>query len=347
MAYLKNAWYVAGFEDDVSPSSPILARRLLDEPVVFFRGSDGALQSLHDRCPHRFVPLSKGRVLKNGTIQCGYHGLCFSGDGKCKSNPHGNGIIPQAARVRQYRVIEKDGLIWWWAGDAAMADESLIPDFSFLQSGFKESTVRGYLPTECSYDYVVDNIMDLTHADFVHEGQLGSGAMTKVKPTVDDLNGRSVRISWWSSGEPAPAFFDMQLREHRQPTDQWVEVTWTAPSVMKLRVGATLVGEARHRGAESEVLHVVTPETSERSHYWYWGTSLTNKYSEAMLEKTAELARFAFEHQDKPMLEAQQKAIGSVDIMSLKPVLLPGDAGAMRARRKLTSLIEVEQNQSR
>jgi len=341
MSYLRNAWYVAGFVEDVSPNA-ILARRLLDEPIVFFRDKDGVLHSLHDRCPHRFVPLSKGRVLDNGTLQCGYHGLCFDGAGACRSNPHGNGLIPQAAKVRPYRVVEKHGLIWWWAGEYDSADESLIPDFSFVQAGFRESTVRGYLPTACSYHYVVDNIMDLTHADFVHEGQLGSGAVTKVKPTLEDLGARSVQISWWSSGDPAPVFFDMQLREQHKLTDQWIEVTWTAPSLMKLKVGATLTGEPRQHGAESEVLHIVTPETSERSHYWYWGTSLTNKYSPEMLEKTASLARFAFEHQDKPMLEAQQAAIGSVDIMSLSPVLLPGDAGAVRVRRKLTALIEAE-----
>jgi vanillate O-demethylase monooxygenase subunit len=36
--------------------------------------------------------------------------------------------------------------------------------------------------------------------------------------------------------------------------------------------------------------------------------------------------------------------IGDVDFMSLKPVLLPGDAGAGRARRILAKLIAAEES---
>ncbi|SFB38078.1 vanillate O-demethylase monooxygenase subunit [Pseudomonas sp. NFIX10] len=42
------------------------------------------------------------------------------------------------------------------------------------------------------------------------------------------------------------------------------------------------------------------------------------------------------------MLEAQQMVIGDSDFWSLKPVLLPGDAGAIRARRVLDGLIAKE-----
>lgn len=42
------------------------------------------------------------------------------------------------------------------------------------------------------------------------------------------------------------------------------------------------------------------------------------------------------------MLEAQQLAMGDSDFWSLKPVLLPGDAGAVRARRVLDGLIAQE-----
>jgi hypothetical protein len=49
-----------------------------------------------------------------------------------------------------------------------------------------------------------------------------------------------------------------------------------------------------------------------------------------------------FRHEDKPMLEAQQRRIGDQDFWSLRPVLLAPDAGAVRARRKLAALIEAE-----
>ncbi|MGN5478147.1 Rieske 2Fe-2S domain-containing protein [Cupriavidus basilensis] len=54
----------------------LLARRLLDEPIVFFRKSNGEVGALADRCPHRFVPLHLGRGDRRYD-QCGYHGLQF------------------------------------------------------------------------------------------------------------------------------------------------------------------------------------------------------------------------------------------------------------------------------
>ena len=46
------------------------------------------------------------------------------------------------------------------------------------------------------------------------------------------------------------------------------------------------------------------------------------------------------------MLEAQQRMMGDADCWSLKPVLLPGDAGVIRARRVLDGLIATEQKQA-
>jgi vanillate O-demethylase monooxygenase subunit len=47
--------------------------------------------------------------------------------------------------------------------------------------------------------------------------------------------------------------------------------------------------------------------------------------------------------EDLPVVEGQQQMIGDVDFWSLKPVLLPGDAGAGRARRVLERRIAAEE----
>lgn len=341
MTYLRRAWYVAGFADELAPGQ-LLARTLLDEPLVFFRRPDGTVCALHDRCPHRFAPLSAGTLCDGGAaVQCPYHGLRFDASGNCVHNPHGTGVIPKAAAVKPWAVAERAGLLWLWAGDAAAADESLIPDFSAVTRAPADATIRGHLPTACDYRLLADNIMDLTHADFLHAGSLGSGAITRAKAQVEDLGERSVRITWLSSGDRAPAAFDEHLREHGRPTDQWTEVTWTAPCAMLLRVGATLQGEPRERGVDTANLHLATPETGGRTHYWYWSTRnfAIDRQANAAIKPVIE---FAFTQQDKPMLEAQQRRIGAAEFWSLKPVLLAGDAGAVRARRKLDALIAAE-----
>jgi vanillate O-demethylase monooxygenase subunit len=340
MKYLRNAWYVAGFADEI-PAGGMFARTLLGMPVVFFRGTDGVLAALEDRCPHRFAPLSKGIVCDGGlSIQCPYHGLRFNREGACVLNPHAS-VLPKAARVSSFAVREKDRLIWLWAGTAETADDSLIPDFAHVTSAPMDATIRGHLPTRCHYELLVDNILDLTHADFLHAGTLGSGAIARTRAKVTDLSPRSARITWISRGDRAPHALDMHLRQQEQPTDQWTEVTWHAPGYMLLEVGATLQDESKDAGVNTFNLHLATPESDELTHYWYWSTRNFAISPEANAAITR-IVEFAFSQQDKPILEAQQRNLGGSDFWALKPVLLPSDAGAVRVRRKLAALMAAE-----
>lgn len=335
--YPRNHWYVAGFDEEL-PAGALLARTYLGERVVLFRASDGRPQALEDRCPHRFAPLSAG-TLRDGVLQCGYHGLAFDGTGACIRNPHGP--VPKAACVRGYPVCERHRLLWIWMGDAAQADEALVPDLSALAAAPEHASFRGYMPTACDTLLLVDNILDLSHVDYLHPTTLGSGAISRTRATVDDLSDRSLKVSWLSSGDIAPPAFDRYLREPQQPTDQWTEVTWMAPTNMLLVVGATLQGEPRGDGVGTHNLHLGTPERPGHTHYWYWSTRdfAISPEANAVIRPMVENV---FRSEDKPMLEAQQSRIGDADFWSLKPVLLAPDAAAVRARRKLKALIDAE-----
>ncbi len=340
MSYLRNTWYVAGFADEL-PAGALLARTLLDEALVFFRRPDGRVAALADRCPHRFAPLSMGTLCDGGaSVQCAYHGLRFDGSGACVHNPHGNGLIPKAAVVRAWPVAERHGLLWLWAGTGT-ADEALIPDLSDVASAPVHATIRGYLPTACDYRLLADNIMDLTHVDYLHPTSLGNGSVSKARAVVSEPGARSVHVAWRVSGEVAPASFDPHLPTPGQPADQWTEATWTAPCLMRLDVGATPAGAPREQGVRVAALHIATPETAGRCHYWYW-SARSFAISEQANAHITPAIEHVFMHEDKPMLEAQQRRLGANEFWSLKPVLLAGDAGAVRARRKLDALIAAE-----
>ena len=57
--YLQNAWYVAGWSNEITGKP--LGRTILNEPIVFYRGKDGRVVALEDRCCHRGMPLSPAR----------------------------------------------------------------------------------------------------------------------------------------------------------------------------------------------------------------------------------------------------------------------------------------------
>ena len=86
MSKLKNAWFAA------CPSSRLAAKEpravsLLGEPLVVYRDADGKPHALEDRCCHRGVQLSLGRITKQGHLACGYHGWEYDGSGRCVHVP--------------------------------------------------------------------------------------------------------------------------------------------------------------------------------------------------------------------------------------------------------------------
>src|SRR5882672_7645407 len=108
--FLRNSWYVAAWDREVSQRP--LGRTFLGEPVVLYRTSRGEPVGLQDRCCHRQLPLSMGKV-EGDHLRCGYHGLLFDGSGKCIEIP-GQESIPPQARVRAYPLIERYNWVWIW-----------------------------------------------------------------------------------------------------------------------------------------------------------------------------------------------------------------------------------------
>src|SRR4029450_3547857 len=98
------AWYVAAFPEELK-GRDFLPRRILDVPLVLVQGAHGRLAALEDMCPHRLLPLSMGRRCGD-ELQCGYHGLKFTLDGRCSETP-GQQQIPSAAQVRTFPLVQK------------------------------------------------------------------------------------------------------------------------------------------------------------------------------------------------------------------------------------------------
>ncbi|HZD63953.1 MAG TPA: Rieske 2Fe-2S domain-containing protein, partial [Xanthobacteraceae bacterium] len=115
--FLRNYWYVAATDSEIERKP--LGRIILGEPIVFYRLEDGTPVALEDRCAHRHLPLSMGKLVGD-TLQCHYHGLRYDQTGTCVRVP-GQDLIPRSARVRSYPVVERYHWLWIWMGDPALA----------------------------------------------------------------------------------------------------------------------------------------------------------------------------------------------------------------------------------
>jgi phenylpropionate dioxygenase-like ring-hydroxylating dioxygenase large terminal subunit len=332
--FLRNCWYQAAWAAELDAGS--LARTILDERILFFRKQDGGVAALQDRCPHRFAPLSAGRIAE-GVVTCGYHGLAFSSSGQCVNNPYGP--ITEPMKVRSFPAAERHSGIWIWMGDPNLANDALIPDLSFIDETPDTARNTLYIPTEANYQLACDNIMDLTHTDYLHPDTLG-GPVTGAKTRVFRRDGHIV-VEWVHLNCVAPGLFQRKVPSPAK-CDFWIEVSWQAPGAMVLSVAVVPEGQPRQREDVLQSLHNMTPETGKSTHYFMCGTRKHSVDDVALSEITRAAIKNAFLTEDKPMVEAQQKSMGDNDFWALQPLILSGDAGAIQARRELAKLISAE-----
>lgn len=333
MAYLKNCWYQAGWASELVGAAP-LARTLLDEPVVIWRDLQGRLMALYDRCPHRFAPLSAGKVTSDG-VSCGYHGLTFNGDGACVRNPHGP--LSRAFRVRAYPVEERHGIIWIWFGDRP-SNPDFIPDLAFIDDTPAVARIQASFPTKANYELIVDNIMDLTHIDYIHPETLGR--MMSTADASFEVRDESVVASWRAQNAETPIAYKAMVPNGR--SDIHATVSWSAPAMIVLDNAVTPTGIAPAAGDHRLTLHNMTPETATTTHYFMCSTRRFATDDQQVTEQLRSALMRAFGDEDKPMLELQQERIGNADFLSLSPALMKIDTASMQARRLLSSLIAAE-----
>ena len=86
----------------------------------------------------------------------------------------------------------------------------------------------------------------------------------------------------------------------------------------------------------------MTPQSATATHYFFCSVRRFHPDDAELQQALKGIITRAFEQEDKPMLEKQQKRMGTHDLWSLRPVLLPIDTAAVRARRVLDRLIEKE-----
>ena len=345
VTYATNLWYAALWADHLVAGA-LQSRTICEQPIVFFRGPDGEPVALEDRCAHRFIPLSMGQLCDGASsVECPYHGLRFGTDGACVLNPHGSGRIPATLAVRSYPVVERHTMLWIWMGTDE-ADPDLIPDFSYLDPGAPGVlSKRDSLEMDVDYQLVIDNLLDLSHASFLHRGVLGDPSTLACDITIDSTES-SVTVTR-TRADVAPAkLFDLMFRNDGADVDTWSIMRWDAPSCLRHEAGVCPPGEERTDGITVIGTHLVTPSSKGKCTYHVAAVRLgesPNSDDAEIAEQLSALRRYAFDEQDRPILEAQQRAYdlaGGVD--SLRPVMLSIDAAPLRARRVLAKIIAGE-----
>jgi phenylpropionate dioxygenase-like ring-hydroxylating dioxygenase large terminal subunit len=327
--FLRNSWYVAAWDREVTRTP--LARTFLDEPVVLFRKEDGTPVALEDRCCHRHLPLSRGR-LEADRLRCGYHGLVFDAQGKCVEIPGQAGIPPQA-RVRAFPTIERFSWIWIWMGDPALADASLIPNWWYADHPEWAFSKHDPIYVHCNYQLIADNVLDVTHVAYVHGTSIGTTAVTEF-PATTEREERLVRLTRWIMDRPPPPLYK-EAGSFKGNVDRW-QIVEHVPPCFSVNFAGCKDAEKR---IDLMALSAPTPETGNTTHYFF-GFVRNFGLHDAATDRVFDVDFLKVFKEDIPVLEAQQR------MLELRPdapkIDIANDAAPLAARRMLQSMIHDE-----
>ncbi|MBQ2262988.1 MAG: aromatic ring-hydroxylating dioxygenase subunit alpha [Loktanella sp.] len=335
---IRNAWYVAAWSTDIDDE----LRRfiILNEPVLLFRRSDGGVAALEDRCPHRLLPLSKGKRIGDA-VQCGYHGLTFGADGICTRVP-GQDKIPQSAFVTAYPIVEQHGIVWIWMGDPERADPARI----FTLPQFTDPRWHAHhgdaLHIESNYLNVAENLVDPAHVSFVHPTTLGNAASENVPVHVSTEGPAITAWRWIRDAEPIGFF--KAFGDFTGNVDRWHYYHLYAPSIAVIDFGSADVADQiaeddRDAGNRIFALHFMTPVTENYTiDRWMHLRNTAVETAEAS-EKIDAMFRIAFA-EDKAILEAVHQEEQAPP--KRRPIRIAIDRGPMVYRKRISEMVERE-----
>ena len=159
-----HSWEIA--ERDCPP----VRVKLLGEPLVAFRDSDGRVGLISEFCAHRGVSLWFGRNEQCG-LRCPYHGWKYDVAGQCVDLPSEGADGPMRKRIRlaAYPCIELGGVVWTYMGPPALKPEPPGVEWAHVPPERRYVSKR---LQECNYLQAMEGGIDSSHVSFLHSGAL-------------------------------------------------------------------------------------------------------------------------------------------------------------------------------
>lgn len=255
VAFPRQWWYPACRSKDLRAKP--LPLTLMAEPFVLFRDARGEPNALVDRCPHRNVPLSIGKVAADGCLECCYHGWRFDGQGRCRAVPGLLGPDPDAdARAVAPRPVrESDGYVWIW-GDPTVAPYRRPP----VIEGPSPAAAGGHgrvvfrRDLDATIHAACENDLDVVHTAFLHAGIWRGRSTSELTAVRREIPG-GVEVEY--RGEPA-GIGGLRLRS--RTFEHWDRFILPSTSQIEYRVEGLV-------HVVNTVLHL--PLSPQRTRAWF------------------------------------------------------------------------------
>jgi 5,5'-dehydrodivanillate O-demethylase len=162
--YLRRFWWPVAIVSELD-EWPLKNVKLLGESLALYRGDEGTLGLVADRCPHRGVSLSCG-MTDGALVRCAYHGWAFTAAGECVDTPAepAGSRLKARARITAYPVQELGGLVWAYLGPQPVP---LVPRYEHLVRADLAKTI-GFTHLPANWLRVAENNLDPKHVEHLH-----------------------------------------------------------------------------------------------------------------------------------------------------------------------------------
>ncbi len=148
------------------PDCPPVRVRLLGEPLIAFRDTNGRVGVVDEHCPHRRSSLFFGRNEECG-IRCIYHGWKFDVNGNCLDMPSepADSNYKTKVRLTAYPTHEAAGVIFAYMGPPELQGEP--PRFEWMGLPAQQQYASRWIQ-DCNYAQCVEGEIDSAHVSFLH-----------------------------------------------------------------------------------------------------------------------------------------------------------------------------------
>jgi vanillate O-demethylase monooxygenase subunit len=332
--YPFNCWYVAATSDEVGQG--LLARRLLDKPVLLYRRGSGEAVAMEDRCIHRAYPLSAG--WRDGDrVVCGYHGFAYDPDG-CLADVPSQDNLPPGARVRTYPVHEQPPFVWIWLGDpgaAALRPPTRVPWYA---EGTGWASTHEVLRVEANYLLLHEHYLDLTDVFVMHPEAVPPDI--EVLPPLNEVEVSERSVSY-SRTTPPSRLAGWEAEVTGLPADttgiRREEGTFVSPA---LHVQHYAIEPEGRSACELLRIQGFTPESPAATHVFL---QMARNYATDD-NRASEFLRTMFHEwalRDFVVLETIQRRLGE-DTEPRRDINVIADRAAVRARRIALDMVDEE-----
>lgn len=341
--YVKDCWYVAGLSHEFKPMT-LTRHAIAEQSLVIWRTAEGNVVAFDNRCCHKRFPISEGRFLPDGLLECAYHGLCYDATGACVKIPaHPDGKIPPTAKLSPYPVIEQDGLVWVWSGNPARASLFKPPPTPEIASKEWEAIDSGPMQIPANYLLLVENLLDITHFYPLHDGNIGDYANSEIPIELEEGEAdgyRFVRTRRRAENYTQPPYFIDWF--HYPVVDREHTHCMVSPGLTRVELRVAPPGElGKGKDHGYTLFHTHTP-VDDRNHVWRWIVSCKADHM-SKGDPTKSTARRISEmfpevvDQDRWALERQQHMMEFPD-NGYSELFLRSDKALRRARQILAQM---------